>query len=57
MSLVPRYKSTYEAWSSLLENATKSIDLVALYWNLIDNDNHSSSLQALMEQLESLSIN
>lgn len=45
MSLVPRYKSTYEAWSSLLENATKSIDLVALYWNLRDNDNHSSSLQ------------
>ena len=41
----PRHKSTYNAWSELLKIAEKSLDIVAVYWNLRDRTGYKTSWQ------------
>lgn len=43
----PVFKTTYDAWSTLIASANKSIDIGSFYWSLRKEDiyNHSSSWQ------------
>lgn len=43
----PSFMSTYDAWQTLINASTSSIDIGALYWSLRSNEvaNHSSSAQ------------
>lgn len=43
----PKFKSTFDAWSQLIDSANHSIDIGSFYWTLLRQDvyNHSSAWQ------------
>lgn len=47
----PRHKSTYSAWIELLKMAEKSLDLVAVYWNMRDKIGYKTSWQVILYQI------
>lgn len=48
----PSYKlhnSTFYAWTTLLKNAKKTVDIAAFYWNLRDKNNYKTSWQVFLK--------
>jgi hypothetical protein len=41
----PRHRSTYNAWTELLRRAEKSVDIVAVYWNMRDKTGYKTAWQ------------